>query len=115
MAERRRRTLGSEQTGHFVVYERRTGRVLAAHHLTALPGVPIPREEVIVRRLRTCAADALGRRALELAVLRTREAPAMSASLRVDVAAGRLRGADQTRGAPDRSEGDTVPSATAGP
>jgi hypothetical protein len=115
MAERRRRTLASEQTVHFVVYERRTGRMLAAHHLTALPGVRIPSEEVIVRRLRTCAADVLGRRAVDLAVLRTREAPAMSAPLRVDVATGRLRGADQPFGAPDRLEGDTSPSATAGP
>lgn len=115
MAEPRRRTVKSAQTGHFVMYDRRTGRVLAVHHLTALPGVQAPSEAVIVRRLRACTADAVGRRGAELAILRTREAPVVSPSLRVDVAAGRLRGADHATRAAERPEGDTSPSAPARP
>jgi len=87
----RRRALQTDQTGQFVVYDRRTGEVLTVHHVTALAGVRVPSDEAIVRSLRACAAKALGRPVGELGILRAREAPVMSPDLRVDVASGKLQ------------------------
>ena len=111
----RRRALQTDQTGQFVVYDRRTGEVLTVHHVTALAGVPVPSDEAIVCSLRAFAAKALGRRVGELGILRTQEAPAMSPDLRVDVASGKLRNqrrSDSVRSV--RVEG-TSPAAPVGP
>ena len=115
MAERKRTTTGREQTFHFVVYDRRSGRVLAVHHVTARSGVRVPGEAVMLRRLLACAAGDLDCRAADLAVLRTSEAPTVSPSLSVDVATGRLRAGDDATPAADRPEGGTQPSAVALP
>lgn len=98
MAKRMQRIIQVEETAHFVVYDRRTGEVLAVHHISALPGVRAPSEHVITRRVRTCAAEALGRRPAELAVLTTPDAPAISPALRVDLTTGRLRTEDRAPG-----------------
>jgi hypothetical protein len=105
MAKRARRIIRAEETAHFVVYDKRTGAILAVHHVSALPGVRAPSEAVITRRVRACAAEALRRRPVELAILTTRDAPTISPGLRVDVSSGRLRAAGRQ---PSR-EGDTAP------
>jgi hypothetical protein len=113
MAEDSTRTLETEETAHFIVYDRRTGKVLAVHYVTALPGVHAPSEAVIIRRVRTCAAEAIGRRTTELGVLRTPHAPAISPGMRVDVATGTLRTGRRARPAGKRRPEDgTPPSGT---
>jgi hypothetical protein len=116
MAKRLPRTLRTEETGYFVVYDRRTGQVLAVHHVTALPGVRVPSDDAIARRMRACAAEAIGRRAAELAILRTPEAPAVSPALRVDIATGKLRSdRREDRVTTDQPEGETSPAAPTSP
>ena len=91
MAKRTQRVLDREQTAHFIVYNRRTGNILAVHHLSAFSGVRAPSDRVIERRVLGCAAEALNCATGELRLLATPEATSVSPGMRVDPVTGKLQ------------------------
>jgi hypothetical protein len=107
------------ETAHFVVYDKRSGQILAVHHVTALPGVSAPSDDVVTRRVRACAAEALGRASTDLAVLATPRPPVISPGVRVDTATGRLtrperRSTSETDEVAAGRRGDAIPLAVDG-
>jgi hypothetical protein len=89
-----------EQTAHFIVYEAGSGDILAVHHLTALPGMRVPSNALVQKRVLACAAEALARSAAELRLLATSHAQTISPGMRVDPSTQQLPAAGPQRSGP---------------
>jgi hypothetical protein len=97
MADRIPRTYDTQQTACFVIYDRRSGDILAVHHLSALPGVRSHSDRVVRKRVLMCAAEALERPTGDLRLLRTSRPITVAPGLSVDVATGTLRQSKRPR------------------
>jgi hypothetical protein len=115
MVKRAKPTAAAERTAYFIVYDARSGDILAVHHVTALPGVRVPSDALVQRRVLACAADALDRSAADLRLLATPEAQTISPGLRIDVSTGKLsapqRQHKSARGA--KTDGGSAPDQVA--
>jgi hypothetical protein len=98
-----------ERTAHFIIYEARSGDIVAVHHVTALPGVKVPSDAFVQKRVLACAAEALDRDAAALRLLATAEAPTMAPGMRVDVTTRVLSKAQTQRGAAPKDRTDRSP------
>lgn len=110
MAKQTRPTTLADKTAHFILYDARSGAILAVHHVTALPGVRVPSEALVQKRVLACAAEALGRNAADLRVLATPEAQTILPGLRVDASTGTLStpGARHGGARDDRTDGESA-------
>ena len=104
MPKSTRSTSVDEQTAHFVIYDAKTGRILAVHHVTALAGMRVPTEALVQKRVLACAAEALDRNAADLRLLATAEAKTVSPGVRVDVATAKLVAPAPRRGVQERAK-----------
>ena len=115
MAKRTQSAAVVEQTAHFIIYEARSGDILAVHHVTALPGVTVPSDAFVQKRVLACAAEALDRDAAELRLLGTAEAHGIAPGMRIDVSTTSLSMPDTRRqgSQPDDARGKSSRPVTA--
>jgi hypothetical protein len=91
MRKRAGRTERGDRTAGYIVYDRRTGAILAVHHVTLMAGTRKISERLMRQRVRQCASEAIGLPVSALGIASTRLSnPTAEAGAHIDVATGRL-------------------------
>ena len=90
-SEPRQRILENDEARAFVIYDARTGDVLAMHRLHAPAGLRAPADSTIEAQVLKCAAAALGRRKSGVGIkCLGSELPSLGGGIRVDPANGEI-------------------------
>src|SRR5262245_37278939 len=81
----------ADRSTAYLVYDRRSGQIFAAHRVTALAGARMPSDDVVQKKVLGCAAEAFERSPGDLAVLEIADLAALVPGAYVDVETKRVR------------------------